>query len=64
WLAKYSGNQNSRGEKFFTFKNMDKGAGVDYYLGYNSPYSGQPVIPRTTGDEWLPSQLGAGAMYM
>ncbi|KAG6811140.1 hypothetical protein H0H93_014561, partial [Arthromyces matolae] len=66
WLARYTGNQNSRGEKFYAFKTMDKSAGVDYYLGYASAHGypdAKPVTPRTTADEWIPEQL-EGAKYM
>ncbi|KAG6848211.1 hypothetical protein H0H93_002278 [Arthromyces matolae] len=64
WLAQYTGNRYSAGNKFFSFKTMDKSTGSNYYLGYSSPNDDQPVIPRTTGDEWLCTSLGDGAIYM
>ncbi|KAG6811092.1 hypothetical protein H0H92_009018 [Tricholoma furcatifolium] len=52
-------------EKFFTFKSMQKSAGMDYYIGCPVPDGEQPIIPKTTADkpdDWTLASEG-GAMY-
>ncbi|KAG6835323.1 hypothetical protein H0H93_002692 [Arthromyces matolae] len=65
WEATFTGGQTFKGEKFFKLKTLDKRGGTDYYLGYSSSEAGQPVVARTTGEEWIfQPESGSGEMYL